>query len=457
MTSSYICAGFETLGSILDKFIRSDENKNHFDRPIIDNFFLNSSNKFLHSFGQNFPGRKSYTNYSEKEAEVFNKCRRFDFFNKSLFYVDSGAFQVSIGLLNRREMEILKDIYYHFLVDHNDCYDRAFILDLPPGPNCTVFRDFDDVFNLNKSSYTEAMNLPKNVRDKIIYIHHFRTPKLWEIYTKILNEDDMFNQFQYHATGGIVANMSSDSAIPCIIYCLPLIPLINQAKKFGRNFLHFHILGGATFRDILFYELFKLHVLKVHGIELNITFDSSGMFKGLMVGRMLHVLDDEKIKKINLRSDFLNLRHHSEKKVIDIYKEKINIMAKNHNFRELEMNEIYDKKTGTFFSEIRVYSLLYILDIYNQVEKLLKVKAQEIYDIYESSDNELLHNKIQFVTQCLNSGKITRKQTSKSNSVLRSLDMLTNLDEDFCKYLVEKFLAKDEFTEMMDQHRTLKI
>jgi hypothetical protein len=458
MAGSYVCAGFETLAGIIDRFFKDPEYNNQFNRDDIDNFFEKTSNKFLHSFGQNFPGRKKYDNYNQKEAEIFKTCRSYNIFNKSLFYVDSGAFQVSIGLLNRREMEKLQDIYYHFLVDYNDVYDRAFILDLPPGPNCTVFKDFDDVLNLNKTSYTTAMNLPEEVRNKIIYIHHFRTPKLWDIYTKILNEDDIFNSFQYHATGGIVANMSSDAAIPCIIYVLPLIPLINQAKKFNRKYLHFHILGGATFRDVLFYELFKIHVLKVHGIELNITFDSSGMFKGLMVGRMLHILDNEHVRKINLRTDHLNLRFNGDKKIIDIYREKINNMASKHKFKSIPMNEIYNPESGTFYNEVRIYTMLYMLDLYFGIENFIREKAIEIYKMYESEEYELLNEQIRSLTQHLNGGKITRKQTSKSSSVLRSLHMLDNLDEDYCKCIVDKFLSKDEFTELMsDAHKTLTI
>ena len=457
MPSSYICAGFETLAGIIDRFLIDEEYDNQFNRADIDNFFYNSSNKFLHSFGQNFAGRKSYTSYSQKEADIFKTCRSYNIFNKSLFYVDSGAFQVSIGLLNRKEMETLQEIYYHFLVDYQDVYDRAFILDLPPGPNCTVFKDFDDVLNLNKTSYTTAMNLPDAVRDKVIYIHHFRTPKLWEIYTKILNEDNIFDKFQYHATGGIVANMSSDSAIPCVIYVLPLIPLINQAIKFKRNYLHFHILGGATFRDILFYEIFKIHVLKKHGIELNITFDSSGMFKGLMVGRFLHILDDQHVRKINLRSTALDLRFREDQKIVDIYREKISNMATRHNLKQIPMTEIYSKETGTFYKDVRVYSLLYMLDLYSEVENFIRDKSEEIYKMYEAGEYEVFNEQIRDLTQHLNGGKITRKQTSKSSSVLRSLDMLTNLDEDYCKYIVSKFLSKDEFVEMMEDHKTLKI
>jgi len=259
--NNYVCAGFETIAGILDRFIKGPEYNNNFTRSDINRFFSNTCNKFLHSYGQYFREARKYNKYSKKESELFVKCRSFGFFDDSEFFVDSGGFQISVGILDKVKTDLLFNMYYEFLTEYIDSYNRAFILDVPPGPNCKVFSDFDDVYKMNYESYTKAANLPSNVRDKIIYVHHFRTPKLWEIYSKILHTDGLFKYFNYHATGGIVANQSSDMDIPCIIYVIPLIPLVNEVLKNKRTTLHFHILGGSNFREILFYELFKLHMI----------------------------------------------------------------------------------------------------------------------------------------------------------------------------------------------------
>ena len=452
MTSSYVAAAFESLGEIIDKFITVEGFGDCFSRDTLNNFFLQTCDKFLHSFGQSFAGRKKYDKYAEQEAKLFKKNRDYGFFNSCIFMVDSGAFQISTGLLDRRETDILHKVYYDdFLVNYTDVFDRAFVLDIPPGPGCSVFSSFDDVYKLNYESYIKASELPDHVREKIVYIHHFRTPKLWDIYTRIMDENDLFDKFKWFSTGGIVANMASDTAIPCIIYVLPLIPLIVRAKKYGRKKLYFHILGGAQYRDVFFYELFKIHVLKVHGIELEITYDSSGIFKGLMIGRTLPIMLDGKLTRLDLRTSALDGKHIGaidDRKTIEIYRDTLKELCK-FGFKDINMKEVYSQETGTFLYDVRSYSMLHMLYIYAKVQSYLKEVAIDLYKLFEAGDQEnlvLFNKKISEVTRNMNEGKVTKKQISKSNSVITSLDMLTKLDEEFCHYIVEKFLSKDEFT-----------
>ena len=270
--SGYVLAGFETLATILDNFIagRRGRYENNFSREEVSKFLADNLSGLLHSYGQDFPKKKKYNKYNLKEGNLYNICRDMRIFDGCPLIADSGGFQISIGKLTRRESSLLYDMYYEWLVDYKDSYDRAFILDIPPGPGCEIFHNFEDVYKKNLDSYKRAQNLPDDVRKKIIYIHHFRTPKLWQIYTKIMRENDMFGAFEYHGTGGVVANMASDMIIPCIIYVIPLIPLINEARKNNRDYLHFHILGGANFRDVLFYELFTKVIKEKHNFTVNI-------------------------------------------------------------------------------------------------------------------------------------------------------------------------------------------
>ena len=455
MNSGYVLAGFETLGAIIDRFMKNENSDtSFFKREDIANVFNSSCNKFLHSYGQNFKGKKNHDKHSAAEANVLKECRSFGFFDKSIFVVDSGGFQISIGMLNGQEAQILQKIYYEFLVDYYDVYDRAFILDIPPGPGCNVFKSFDDVYRMNFESYNTARNLPDKVREKVIYIHHFRTPKLWDIYTDLLNHEEMFNAFKYHATGGIVANAGSDTAIPCIIYVLPLISLLNQAIKFKRTELHYHILGGATYRDVLFYELFKKVVKEEHNIDLHITYDSSGIFKGLMIGRTIPIIDGDVITKIDLRTECLNEIFTKDRGLTsegtnaEVYIKRLNKFARENNLKEITRTEIYNLETGTFFNEFRIYSMLYMISIYKDIEESFRKKADELYPIYKSGDLELFNHEINIITRNINGGKMSRKQKSKSTSISRSLDMLRNLDENYCHYIVNKSLSKDEFVDL---------
>jgi hypothetical protein len=279
----------------------------------------------------------------------------------------------------------------------------------------------------------------------------------------------MFPYFEYHGTGGIVANMASDMSIPCIIYVLPLIPLINEAKKYGRSYLNFHILGGANFRDVLFYELFKITVKKYHNIDLNITYDSSGPYKQVMHARFLNVMDNQGyMRKMDIRKKTLPLRFMStdglEEKctILEKYQHIMDDMADRYGFKRLDIDGVYGMypnrsgiMTETFHHEVKAYSILYALSIYPTIQEQMREFAHRVYPIYESGDLQAFYKECFDITRHINQGKLTKKQRIKAHSIPRSLDMLKNLDEEYCKYLVDKFLSKDEFTELNGQKGVL--
>jgi hypothetical protein len=456
--SGYILAGFETLATIVDNFFKGKRGRwnDNFTRDGISHFLSNINSGFLHSYGQDFPGKKKYDKYNEKETELFTKCRDMRIFDGCTLIADSGGFQISIGKLTRRESELLFDMYYEWLEESYKVYDKAFILDIPPGPGCEIFRDFKDVHDWNLSSYQRAVNLPDHVREKIIYVHHFRTPKLWEIYTRLLRENDFFRHFEYHGCGGVVANMSGDMSIPCVIYVLPLIPLINEAIKHGRNYLNFHILGGANFRDILFYELFKTTVKNEHNIDLNITYDSSGIYKQVMHARFVHVTNQfGHVKKMNIKSDNLHTQFNEKKAQIEsketveeMLEKVLNDCARKYGFKEISVDGVYDDTTNTFHEDVKVYSILYTLDIYSRLQEGMRKFATESYSVYQAGNVKDFNEMCLQTTKILNQGKITKKQRIKSHSISKSLDMLRDLDEDYCKYIVGKSLSKDEFVDL---------
>lgn len=459
--SNFVCAGYETLATYWKNFriknLQGNWNDN-FTPEIISTFFSQTCYGFLHSFGQNFTGKKNYTNYIESEVNLFKECRDYGIFENCKFIADSGGFQASIGRIDQHETDNLIDLYHDFVANHHACIDRAFILDLPPGPGCKLFSNFDDVYYANERTYNLARNLSDEARKKIIYIHHFRTPKLWDIFDTLLNSEGMFDAFENYATGGIVANQGSDTAIPCIIYILPLIPVLKKAVEAGRRTLDFHILGGAGFRDIFFYEMFSKIVKEEHDIELTISYDSSGIFKGLMRGRMLHILcDDEIVRKVDLRTDVLDKRFIGAMKTADIISHKIDNMSERFNFKTINSGKIYCDESGTFPDDFRIYAAMLVLRTYADIQMMLKRKVAEIYPMYKADDFESFNRECSLITQNLNQGKITRKQTAKTHAITNSLTMLKNLDVDFCKHIVNKYLAKDEFIDLDPSSTLMKV
>lgn len=458
--SGYILAGFETLATTLHLFSSNQRSKwnDNFTPEQVSNFLSNTCEGFLHSYGQNFANKKKYDKYNKTEADMFRKCRDWGFFDNCNFVVDSGGFQISVGRLSRRESMLLYNMYYDFLEEYHDVYQKSFILDIPPGPGCEIFHNFDDVYKQNLESYIKAKEMPDHVRKKMIYVHHFRTPKLWEIYTKILREYDMFSSFEYHGTGGIVANMSSDMSIPCIIYVLPLIPLINEAMKCKRDYLNFHILGGANYRDILFYELFKITMKDRHNFNLNITYDSSGPYKQVMHARFIYAKDEhDNIRKMSIKSNDLDKRFKQEEFSIDNYQNMINEFSNRWGFKKIDLDGVYGMYpnrskvlTETFHFDVKTYSLLYSLDSYVAIQTKMKEVAEKIYPLYKEGLLEEFYDECFEITKQINQGKLTKKQKIKTNSITKSLDMLTGLDEEYCEYLVKTKLAKDEFVDLCD-------
>jgi len=450
LRSNYLLAGFESLASILERWMTGKKAgfNSNFTRECISNFHKKTMYGFLHSFGQNFSGRKSYKKYVKDEAEIFNKCRRSGFYNDGTFFVDSGGYQASIGKLQKKEVSTLVELYHEFLENECDSYDRGFILDLTPGPGCELFTDFKQVYDLNLQTYTRAANMPEKVRKKIVYIQHFRTPKLYETFNRLLKENDFFSKFDHFATGGMVASSAAGSELPCMIYVIPLIQLINEALKHNRKNINFHILGGAGFKEILYYELIQKHVKKVHDIELIISYDSSGIFKGLMIGRVIPIFYENILYKLDLRTNNINMRFKDKYTGKDIFLREIKDFAINNNFKVLNQSEIYDDSTGTFFEDIKIYSMLYMLEIYSKIQTYMKDFADVNYKLYEEKDFIQLNTLVNKESNNLADGRITNTQRSKSNSLINTLDMLTNLDEDYCQYIVKKVLSKDEFTNL---------
>ena len=273
-----------------------------------------------------------------------------------------------------------------------------------------------------------------------------------------MRENDMFDAFEYHATGGIVANMSSDMSIPCVIYILPLIPLLNEAKRVGRNYLNFHILGGANFRDVLFYELFRVVVKKKHNIDLNITYDSSGIYKQIMHARFMNVKNDQGyIMKMNIKSNNLDKKFLERLSVHDMSQRIFDDMANTWGFKQISVDGMYDPARNTFWEDVKTYAILYAFDFYYHFQHEMRQFAEAIYPMWESGCKEELYEELFNVTRVINQGKLTKKQKIKAHSIPRSMDILASLDEDMCYSLVKTYLSKDEFVDLDERTKVLTV
>ncbi|GIU69110.1 MAG: hypothetical protein KatS3mg002_0346 [Candidatus Woesearchaeota archaeon] len=445
--SNFVCSACESLYKIIIKFWESPENKGQIPESSLTNFFDTACQKFLHSFGHNLKLKSNFEIHKQTKNKILQECKQTPFMgSKGAYYIDSGGFQVSTGILDAKRSDLLVKYYYEFLEEYPNSYEKAFILDIPPGPGCQYFNSFDDVYRKNLYSYTKAANFPDHIRSKIIYIHHFRTPKLWNIFNRILYENNFFEKFQYFGTGGISANMKTDIIVPFILYSIPLVPILNLCKKYNRKEIKFHILGGSGFRDVLFYKLFSYFIEKEHQIKCEITYDSSTIFKGFMVGRILYIMDNGILKKVNIRTNYLDKKAGNESSLMERIRNDMNIMCKEFNFELIETDTFYGGENNSFTKEMRLYASLYMIYMYYRVEKMLDQIISELYNRYKEGNFNEFQKSLFSITKLLNSGRPTQKQIFKTQSVLNSLSLIQDLDEDKCNYLINHYLHSDEFS-----------
>lgn len=452
---NYVIAGGDCVASLFNNFFQKHNPDKVFDESQFKTFLHNSIDRYLFSFGTglNYKTQKISPKHVEKIVKTINFIRDTKFMDDCMLYMDSGGFQVAMGALKPESMPTFVDMYTGFLNDNYSQYQKAFSLDLPPGPNTSVFKSYRQIEELNRLSYTEFSKLPDHVKSKILYIHHFRTPSLYNSWHKFLFDEDLADGMSNFATGGIVANSSTDIAIPVIIYTIPLSEILLYAQQKKLTSFNFHVLGGANYIDIFYHNLFSYHIKKRYNIDVTITYDSSAIFKGLAVGRFCPLFKENgELHKMDLRSAYLHMKFDGAKSREECVYERINSMASGYGMKEINRDNypIYDESRNTFTREIHMWLMMHIMRIYRELELYCRNYIQEIYPLYENGNIEQFDDACLEISRKLNEGKLSRKMQVKSCSVYKSLELLSNINPSYNKYLIDKFMAGDDIGDMSD-------
>jgi hypothetical protein len=216
---------------------------------------------------------------------------------------------------------------------------------------------------------------------------------------------------------------------------------------------NFHVLGGANFIDVFYHKLFSHHIKKVHDVDVTITYDSSAIFKALAVGRFIPVFKEEgTLHKMDLRSSSLDLRFDGKYTIRDKTYLLLNEIAEHSGFKKLNPidNPIYNPETGTLSRCIHMYLICYVLHIYRKLEAMSEDFVKDVYPLFEEGKIQDFDDKCYELAQRFNQGKNTKKQKAKIASLSRSLSVLTNLDRDYNKHLIHKFMSTDDISNMND-------
>ena len=197
--------------------------------------------------------------------------------------------------------------------------------------------------------------------------------------------------------------------------------------------------------------MFTKHIKNVHDIDVNITYDSSTLFKGLAVGRFTRCFkSDGNMYQMDLHSDMLKIKYDQERTVQDCIYDFMNDISDHYDMRHLDPVNFPIYEDNTYHRAIHMFLMMHEMRIFRQIELMCQEAVEEIYPIY------LQGNFIDFGDACINyikkfnGGRASEKLYLKCSNLARSLDVLTKCDINFNKHLVDKYMANDDVAEMLD-------
>jgi hypothetical protein len=307
---NFVCAALPAVHTHIVNAIK--DNPNDIDEKKVNKFFIANTDKFLSSAGVVMTKNCKINNKMlDKYEKILKKFRNTKFLENCELIIDSAGFQIQQGYLDRKEIPKWIDLYHDKFIPRNyKLFDKAFSLDIAPGAHTCPFKSFDEVRDLNKYSYEKVKKYPQEIKNKMIYIHHFRTPNLHEIYHDMLFKDDYADGIKNFSTGGLVSFSRVGKDIPpYIMYVIPMLEILHYAIEKGIKKFRFHVLGGSEWKEILGHKFFERHIKELFDIDVQITFDSSTFFKTLCLGRYtFNPTNDYEIKKMSIRPEELNFK-----------------------------------------------------------------------------------------------------------------------------------------------------
>lgn len=492
---NFVCAALPSIWTHATNAIQ--DHPDYMTDQTVNTFMKMNVDKYLTSIGVVIPRLPTD---KRKRAAVLKKGRMtpeliakyvsfLEKFNQAKFLdgteriIDSGAFSMQVGYFDRSEIPQFIDLYNNeFMAKQLHNYNYAFLFDVAPGATECPFNSFADMEDLADASYKMSYNLPQDVRDKLIYVHHFRTPHLNTIYKKLLTRyADGFKNF---ATGGLVSFSRTGKVPPYIMYAIPLMHVIQHARQRNLKKFRFHVLGGSEWKEIVGHKFFERHIKEIFDIDVQITFDSSTLFKTLCLGRYTFQIDpiQQKISKLTLRSAYKDnyvgipgSDRHSEKSNQQVFCDLVNEGVVPAGMKALSLDDIElyegleedlnDDMTGFTNEHLVVqgkmtrltymYGMFQLLRLFRIAEGWTEEKVDELYPLfqdYNEHNADIISKELDRFMIMLNGGESLSDSLIKYRSltILNSLHLLTELRDHpvetlaKCDWLIEEYMSQDE-------------
>lgn len=442
----FVAAGLPSIRQHLKTILKNQPD--YFTHEGLNNFLLHNCNKVLSSVGTALKKEKlDDITIFRRYQRIFDRFKETGFLNNCELMIDSAGFQYQCGLIPRHFVETFVNMYHDFLERNVGRYSYAFLFDPVPGATQSVVKSYDEMEKLNVMSYEKASKLSPEVKKSILYIHHFRTPKINKLYKKLLFDYKFADHFENFSTGGLISFLGgSQGNPPCNMYVIPLISILKHVIERGLKKFRFHVLGDSDWKSIVFHKFVEHHIKKVHNIDIEITYDSTSIQKTFMMSRFLFVPihEDRSIWKMKLKSDLLHMNWKNKGTVEDYYYKLMGDISKEYNFKKLEpeIDPIYND--GKITSITYAYAILQVLQLFRICDEWSKELVDIAYPIYENGQTLEFSKLIEDCLKRFNNGKVSNAIHIRTSALSNSLDMLTNLDIDYADYLIERHMSIDE-------------
>jgi len=430
--------------SIFGRYDKKMENKDNIYDKIKD-LILSYCNKSLYCYARGISEQHGFRELKHNKSITRDMLRRKnynDLTKEMVLYIDSGGFQCALGYIKKSQLDLYIDTYCEFLIENCEHYDWAFSLDMPPFDN--LFLDADDMFKINIDSYIRLFgNLPQHVREKLIFVKHFRTPSQYDVWNRIINNKEVMSGFEsnYWSVGGIVANLTGEHFIPYISYCIPFSEIFKWCLENDRKEVTIHILGGCSYRDIMYYIFAKRYAELKLGLVVHFTYDSTSLARQVLLGRYVYIINENgRMGKCSFKSDQLKDKVQGMTVNDWIYKcmrdvceyADIDIEMPKNIYGEKNLNPVAEMLVVTY----QVHLFKKMSDIYEKIAYSMTLEEMENQDYFDSKIIDVLFG--------INDHRYSRKFRSKTNNFHRSVMYLATGDKENNRKVINYYMAKDE-------------
>lgn len=448
----FVCAKVD--GLVTDIRLTNERFPGYLNDEGVGKFIEAACPRFLLSIGSVMSKNKpADTKMFEKFMRLAITVRNTPYLQGTELLIDNGGFQIQQGYLSADAIPSFVHQYYDLLQCSRLPVDGYFTLDIAPGKE-NVFESEKQLSFLNNMSYSLASRLPDNIRNKMLYVEHFRTLELIRVWEG-LHKKGYHECFDNFGTGGL-ASAGRLNAQPCVDYVIPMVRALHDARERGLTRFRYHVFGSSSLHYLLFHSMFEHHIRKVHGMSVEITCDSTIIFSRFCRSYSLPVIDlqTKSLHPIVLKPAVLNEITPFGLTTLNAFVSLANALLMPYGIRELEpkYGTIYQprKYKGEYKDSLTklayTYGIFLYLNSFYVVEQWCREAVPHLYHLYELGKKEqFLDETTRLLVQISETPLTARKYKNiqmMATRIFNSLHMLTRLDWDYSIFVVDRFLTK---------------